>query len=1059
MKGKAAMAEFEIKNGILKKYNGPGGDVAIPDGVTKIGEGAFEECKDLASVVIPDGVTKIGNGAFWGCRDLASVVIPDSVTSISWNAFYDCPKATFIISDAVANRPENFVIKNGTLKEYVGLGGDVIIPDGVTHIGEQAFYSLPCLNSVTFPDSIQSIHQNAFSGRSKVEFIISDAVANRPENFVIKDNILKKYKGPGGNVIIPDGVLRISTEAFDCCECLTSVIIPEGVRNIDERAFYFCDNLKTVKIPDSVTEIVSFTFSNCSNPQFIVSENSANRSENFVIENGVLKRYKGPGGEVIIPDEVSVIEFQAFGYCNTLMSIIIPESVTKIEERAFLNCGSLRKVRISGSVESIGSYVFAGCGMIEKMEVSSKIKGLGKDPFGAEFPPNLVNGIEAFFNTLTDASLKKYILNEDVWKKLSSELQEKIYLTRQGKSLQEAYCKCVRAEMAEQIGKTLLNMLNGKVAVKECTTTGNFLISFFDKISVELLNELYNRLKVEKNGGKALKTVEEHVALMDILGNEIKMDDSLTPVMQKVMSGLIEEKISLKDLEKNLKDYYGLMPADLPKLETLDGSMAEVSVLSWLLTVHEKLEKDTYGPAIVVEKFKKPGVCPRTKEVVDMLNPSSLQSAILELANRYLVRYENGKKRFLTYPICRYADESTMSELTGRAPKWRTSVSGNDAPLLRQFRKANCYSNTRASMIFAERYNELDEYARLRGVTSDTLRDLYLSDVGLDMQGCKTYDLGNQIVIVRLQNDLSFLVELTSGKTAKSLPKKGADEGKYAAAKADFDEMRKSVKKILKNREMVLLKEYLNGRTRESGEWQAAYIKNPLLRKAAGQLVWAQGKETFTLTDHEAVDSIGNTYNITDEVICVAHPMEMDVADVTAWQKYFTAKGLKQPFQQIWEPVVDPKIIKEDRYLGCMIPYYRFNGQSKHGITIFDFDFHNDITINISDCNVYVERIDWRRHEIRMEDRFEIKKFGFKKYTRQVNHIVAYFDRITIWDRVRKDDVGVIEMLGGFTFAQIMEFISVAQESNAINVLALLLEYKNKNFSEFNPMEEFVLEW
>ena len=50
-------------------------------------------------------------------------------------------------------------------------------------------------------------------------------------------------------------------------------------------------------------------------------------------------------------------------------------------------------------------------------------------------------------------------------------------------------------------------------------------------------------------------------------------------------------------------------------------------------------------------------------------------------------------------------------------------------------------------------------------------------------------------------------------------------------------------------------------------------------------------------------------------------------------------------------------------------------------------------------------------------------------------------------------------MLGGFTFAQIMEFISVAQESNAINVLALLLEYKNKNFSEFNPMEEFVLEW
>ena len=56
MKGKVAMAEFEIKKGILKKYNGSGGDV-----------------------VIPDGVTKIGNGAFWGCKYLTKVIIPDSV--------------------------------------------------------------------------------------------------------------------------------------------------------------------------------------------------------------------------------------------------------------------------------------------------------------------------------------------------------------------------------------------------------------------------------------------------------------------------------------------------------------------------------------------------------------------------------------------------------------------------------------------------------------------------------------------------------------------------------------------------------------------------------------------------------------------------------------------------------------------------------------------------------------------------------------------------------------------------------------------------------------------
>ena len=101
-----------------------------------------------------------------------------------------------------------------------------------------------------------------------------------------------------------------------------------------------------------------------------------------------------------------------------------------------------------------------------------------------------------------------------------------------------------------------------------------------------------------------------------------------------------------------------------------------------------------------------------------------------------------------------------MVELTKRAPKWRTSVSGNDAPPLASFRSAAKYSQSRAAMLFAERYHELDDYAKIRGTDADTIRDCYLSDVGLDEQGCKTYDLGNQTVTARLQKDLSFFVEL-----------------------------------------------------------------------------------------------------------------------------------------------------------------------------------------------------------------------------------------------------------------------------------------------------------
>ena len=88
---------------------------------------------------------------------------------------------------------------------------------------------------------------------------------------------------------------------------------------------------------------------------------------------------------------------------------------------------------------------------------------------------------------------------------------------------------------------------------------------------------------------------------------------------------------------------------------------------------------------------------------------------------------------------------------------------------------------------------------------------------------------------------------------------------------------------------------------------------------------------------------------------------------------------------------------------------------------------------------------------------FEISEFSFKTFTRKVNHIVTYFDRITVSDRIAKDDVSVGIYLPRFTLAQITEFIKIANENNSTNAMAVLLNYKNKNFANFDPLEEFVL--
>ena len=83
--------EFVItKKGVLTKYNGPGGDVVIPEGVKAIGERAFYGCKSLESVTIPEGVTEIGGFAFRGCTGLRKVAVPESVKTIGRYAFGNC---------------------------------------------------------------------------------------------------------------------------------------------------------------------------------------------------------------------------------------------------------------------------------------------------------------------------------------------------------------------------------------------------------------------------------------------------------------------------------------------------------------------------------------------------------------------------------------------------------------------------------------------------------------------------------------------------------------------------------------------------------------------------------------------------------------------------------------------------------------------------------------------------------------------------------------------------------------------------------------------------------
>ena len=394
-------------------------------------------------------------------------------------------------------------------------------------------------------------------------------------------------------------------------------------------------------------------------------------------------------------------------------------------------------------------------------------------------------------------------------------------------------------------------------------------------------------------------------------------------------------------------------------------------------------------------------------------------------------------------PLCHAATEEQMVELIKAVAKW-------DRDNKKDFYLSYMISDTREAILLAEKRKELDKYAEMRGMTADEVRDSLLSDFGLDINGQKEYDLGNMTVNVRMLPDFTFTVELPDGKVARSLPKKGADEKKFKEADTDFSEMKKNVKKVWKNRSDLLLSDFVTGKRRAASYWKKTNTGNPVLRGVAKLIVWEQNGKYFTLADGGTVGSDGSSYVYTKDSVRVAHPMEMSKDDVTAWQKYFTDRGLKQPFAQIWERVHKPEDIKPDRYKDCPILFFALHGATKHGF---------DEKLDIPGCKTETKWTSEKAPNGNSVSYCNITSFRIKKYSRAVNHAIAYLDRTTVLGRIAKDDISVMDYVKGCNIVQITDYIDAASNAKAVNVLAALMEYKNKTYPDVDPMAEFTLDW
>ena len=244
--------------------------ITIPEGVTSIESQAFKGCTALEEMTIPNSATYMGDYVFKNCTSLEEMTISDSVTHIGKEAFCDCTALKNIT-----------LSKNLTIIESFTFAGcenlnNVTIPEGVTVIANSAFgkssnnkvcYSL---TTMTISDNVLLICPLAFEGSSlgslktktgSIDIDVSGFAQRGNVTFVDATS-----KSDITEIIIPEGVTIIPTEAFRNYGTLEEVTIPDTVTTIEFDAFYSCDNNNlSIKVPSTVTTIESYAFYNVNN--------------------------------------------------------------------------------------------------------------------------------------------------------------------------------------------------------------------------------------------------------------------------------------------------------------------------------------------------------------------------------------------------------------------------------------------------------------------------------------------------------------------------------------------------------------------------------------------------------------------------------------------------------------------------------------------------------------------------------------------------------------------------------------------------------------------------
>ena len=306
-----------IQDGVLLGYYGLGGDIVLPNTVTKIGDEALKGNKNIVSITIPGSVKDIGNNAFEGCEKLERVIFtnPEKTSNnliIRVSAFQNCKKLTECEIPARA-----YQVVGNIFKDCSSLTEVKVHAANPYYFTQDGVLFGPALVEYE-PQYDDAYAMQAYPAGRKGAYTIPSSVNGKEIDQIWTSG----FEGASGltDISIPASIGRIGTAAFEGTG-LTHVVIPDTVQQMDAAVFQICPSLVSVKLPEGLTEIDQYMFANCTSLQY-----------------------------VDMPDSITKISIYAFHNCTSLTSLALPKSLSSLSVGCFDKCINLQHVVVPPSV-------------------------------------------------------------------------------------------------------------------------------------------------------------------------------------------------------------------------------------------------------------------------------------------------------------------------------------------------------------------------------------------------------------------------------------------------------------------------------------------------------------------------------------------------------------------------------------------------------------------------------------------------------------------------------------------------------------------------------------